>query len=123
MKFNAVRLVRDRSSVVPDNVPPDAVIFNAPRPLFGYEWKGDPCFGIFYAAIGPDDYNRINFIDQNRRLDATVLIFVSEEEARRQVREYLAAEGYADVEDDIFEDYWRDCFQDNFARVEIDIAL
>jgi hypothetical protein len=121
MQFEAIRLVRDRSSVVPDYVPSDAVIFNAPRPLFGEEWQGDFCCGIFYAAIGPSDYNRINFIEENRKLQAAVLIFISEEEARWKVREYLIAEGYTDVEDDVFEEYWRDCFHENFSRAEIDI--
>jgi hypothetical protein len=73
-------------------IPAHWPIYSAPRPLYGHMWQvwNAPfrTFGCFLATVCPDctedefdaKYNA-EAIEQNRRLDARELIFVTEEEA------------------------------------------
>lgn len=120
--FNARKMILNRSDVVPDHIPADAIIFNAPRPLLGECWEGEFISGIFYAAITDDTPYRESLIGQNKSLDAAVLIFVPEAEALKMVQEYLITEGYGEIESDLFEEFWQDCFYDNLSRSTIEIG-
>jgi len=73
-------------------IPAHWPIYSAPRPLYGHMWQvwNAPfrTFGCFLATVCPDctedefdaRYNA-EAIEENRRLDARELIFVTEEEA------------------------------------------
>lgn len=115
-------MIRNRSDVVPAHVPENAIIFNAPRPLLGEYWEGEFISGIFYAAITDDNPYKESLIAQNKALDATVLIFVPEAEARKLVQDYLIAEGYGEIKSDLFEEFWWDCFYDNLSRSTVEIG-
>lgn len=119
-EFRTVNLLRTRGEVVPADVDANALIFNAPRPLLGTKtWQGDWVAGIFFAAVNPDDPYRAGWIKENQALDAALLTFVSEDEGRRRVQEYLQAEYGAtvgEITSDVFEEFWRDSFHDQFGR-------
>lgn len=68
----------------PQEAPKGWEIYNAPRPLFGtrdgdkvYTWEGEFISGIFYAAINPDDPDAEMWREENEKLHATRLEFVT----------------------------------------------
>jgi hypothetical protein len=65
----------------PMNVAADWVVMNAPRPLAGHETLegGDFLSGRFYAAIDPKGDNAKGMIEQNRKLDARVVLVATRE--------------------------------------------
>jgi len=61
-------------------VPEGSIVMNAPRPLLGTEiLTGDFLTGRFYAIISLDDLMAENFIEENRKLDARMLVEVPRE--------------------------------------------
>lgn len=86
-----VATIGSRPTHTPDGTPIPAhwPIHNAPRPLYGqinWCWPQAPfrCFGWWFAAVDPDhEYSQgtRGYIEENRRLDARELIFVTDEEA------------------------------------------
>lgn len=105
----------------PAHIPADSIIFNAPRPIYGSEcWQGDFCSGIFYAAVHVDNPDRAFCIKQNKSLDARVLAYVTESEARQMVADYYASRRYK-VTQAQMDEYWRDCFYQHFGETEIEI--
>ena len=76
MKLTIMRLLEPR----PANVPADALIFNAPRPLCGHEhWQGEFRHGIFYVAIFPADQYAEGFIRETVGLDGWLCEYISVE--------------------------------------------
>src|SRR5689334_1874884 len=76
----------------PDDLPDDAVIVNAPRPLTGLvTWTGQFRHGVFYAAAprvpgGPDPFERFGW----RRDDAWSVEFIDNAEIERRVMAKVA---------------------------------
>lgn len=65
---------------LPMSVPAGAIVMNAPRPLLGSETiEGEFVSGRFYAVILPDDSMAARYVEENRKLDARVLVAVSRE--------------------------------------------
>lgn len=75
----------------------DEVVWNAPRPLYGRTWEGKFRAGIFYAITGPDDDPR--FAEENARLDARRVRFVTNADVEREIMVKLAEYGYGSAED------------------------
>jgi hypothetical protein len=83
----------------PADVPESWVIFNAPRPIYGEKkWDGEFLNGRFYAALDTTDRDwAAKFIEENRMLRASVVVYMSQEEllktawalARRDNAEYI----------------------------------
>lgn len=63
------------------DAPADWIIMNAPRPLLGHQTLEGGAFlsGRFYAAIDPKGDNAKNMVEQNRKLDARVVLVVAKE--------------------------------------------
>ena len=121
--FNAIRVLVNRSELVTKTaVPVDATVFNAPRPLFGMMWQGPFVTGVHYAAVLVDDPYRGEWLANNKRQDATLILFVTEAEARQMVADYLPTIGYNDVSAEDFEMIWLDNFYDQFARTMVEVA-
>lgn len=123
MKFQKRLIIGSR----PSHVPADSIIFNAPRPLFGSvdclgcpTWKGEFCTGIFYAAVTADDTLRNNWLEQNRRLAATILEYITEAEAKAMVN-YLY-ERYPSMTDEIFNEVWKNMFDEYHRNSTVEIA-
>ena len=91
--FEKVEVIGNR----PEEAPDDWLVFNVPRPLYGsivktgewssnsVTWIGDFVTGVHYAAVdpAPEDpaYNDPHmWIDENRKLDARIVTWVSKEE-------------------------------------------
>lgn len=87
-------VVGTRPTQTPDGqpIPATADIYNAPRPLYGWQTWTDkspdfPSFGWFFAAIDPqagDEFDRkysAEYAVENARMDSRRLLFVSEEKA------------------------------------------
>ena len=64
--------------VMPVEVEEGWLVMNAPRPLLGTQtMTGDFVTGRFYAAIAPDDLLADKYVEENRKLDARLLVAVS----------------------------------------------
>ncbi len=126
-QFETVNLLRSRGEVVPEDVDANALIFCAPRPLLGTKtWQGDWVAGRFFAAVNLDDPYRAGWIKENKALHAALLTFVSDEQGQAMVRAYLHAEYGATAEEitsDVFAEFWRDSFYDQFGRGVADICV
>ena len=124
-KFETRRLLAVRPTQTPagEEIPAQAIIFNAPREVFGEpHWVGDFCSGIFYAALAEDHPRHADLVRINYQQNAVILMYVTDEEARAEVRAYLIRE-YGEVyneevDEELFEEYWRNNFYENFARGE-----
>lgn len=87
-----------RRLLVPDDfVAPAVPVLNAPRPLLGDAVEVDR---MGFTVAASDDER---FLDQNLRLDAYRLEFVTRSEAAAEVRGRLAVE-YPEVDLDTFDD-------------------
>ena len=118
LTFETTNLLKGRGEVVPANVPADALIFNAPRPIYGTTtWEGTCVRGIFFAAVNPDDPDRAFCVKQNHSLRAGILHFVSEEDARQMVRTKWA-KLLDKLTPEIFEGRWRASFFNSFGQGE-----
>lgn len=91
--MSTVRPIRTRTVIGtrPSQAPHGYVIYNAPRPIYGVEWIGDFCSGIFYTALNPECPDFAKLHELNRRQDAVVLTYIDEEEAYQKGRERLLA--------------------------------
>jgi len=123
MKFQQRLIIGSR----PSHVPADAIIFNAPRPLFGSvdclgcpTWQGEFCTGIFYAAVTADDTLRANWMEQNRRLAATILVYITEAEAKDMVRPELFGR-YPSLTEDLFNEVWKNMFDEYHRNSTVEI--
>jgi hypothetical protein len=132
-KFTRRAIIADR----PANIPPAALVFNAPRPLActvtrdgPFEWRGDFTAGVFYVAVLPDDPDRDRQVKFNREMDAVLISYTTEQEAKGLVREYVA--GYlakrAGAElpdgmtlDEFVDEHWQHYFYDKFARQAVTV--
>ena len=66
----------------PVNVPENATIYNAARPLAGQlTWTGDFYAGVFYAGVDPAHDMAEEWDARNAELDATVLVYFDENQA------------------------------------------
>ena len=66
----------------PADVPENATIYNAPRPLVGQTmWTGDFYAGVFYASVDPAHHLAEKWDARNVELDATVLVYFDENQA------------------------------------------
>jgi hypothetical protein len=88
----------------PSGIPTNWELYNAPRPLYGKTWEGDFISGIFYAAIDPSHPDASIWREENRKLDATRIMFVSQDSVIEEMVEYYR-ERYADDFDEIFSQY------------------
>lgn len=75
----------------PTQAPHGYVIYNAPRPIYGVEWVGDFCSGIFYTALNPEGQDYAKLHELNRQQDAVILTYVTEEEVYEAGKERLLA--------------------------------
>lgn len=73
------------------------VVWNAPRPLFGRTWDGKFRAGSFYAITGASDDQR--FAEENVKLDARRVRFVTNTDVEREIIAKLAEYGYDTPED------------------------
>lgn len=116
MRLQLLRVMGDR----PERVNDGDIVMNASRPLFGQdlvcELRG------FTVIIAPDTYGRDGFIDENRRLDASVIEWITREDAIREERSRLAAAYGDDNLDNISDDDWCDSWSLHQRRgwVEVD---
>lgn len=113
--MRTIRIIGTRSI----NAPEGWEVYNAPRPLYAssdpetgkrVEWIGDFRHGTLYAAIDPNDPDAEMWREENRRLDAVRIEWISEEEWREEVWDYgrKVAEKYnRDLEDFTFEEVER----------------
>jgi len=61
---------------------PDTIVYNAPRPIYGQvEWQGDFVSGVFYTMLDPRHSLAEDWDQRNAELDATVLMYLTEDEA------------------------------------------
>ena len=73
----------------PDNVPENATIYNAARPLVGQlTWTGDFYAGVFYAGVDPSHRLAEEWDARNAELDATVLVYFDENQAIDMVTDW-----------------------------------
>ena len=92
--FENVEVIGDR----PEEAPDGWLVFNAPRPLCGSRlpddsracWTGDFVTGVLYAAVNPKPADAVYdapqmWIDENRKLDARIVTWVSEEDHRARM--------------------------------------
>lgn len=83
---------------------PDFIVFNAPRPLYGMEWRGEFRHGVFYAAVDLRNEWATTWIKSNLSLDASVCVQLPDAvlDARfaEIVRDLEAKHGYkVDIDD------------------------
>lgn len=94
-----IATIGTRPTHTPDGtpIPADWPIHNAPRPLYGQITWVQPnapfrAFGWFFAAVDPTEQwsqGEYGYIEENRRLDARALVFVSDEQAFQRGVEHL----------------------------------
>lgn len=135
-------LMIDRRAVIVDgrfrhitqpapDVPTGALVFNAPRPLYGAVcWKGDFVCGRHYALVPADDPSRSWCIQENVMLAGALLRFITEEQAQEELREHYRKtpqlakllKHYADKPDHWAENWhaswWTHCAWD---RVQVEL--
>ena len=81
----------------PANVPENWQVWTAPRPLYGTQvWKD----GFHFAAIDPTDKNSNMFIEENCKLKADILEYVTPAEMREWVKAFCKSQGYEFTESD-----------------------
>lgn len=95
----------------PQEAPEEWEIYNAPRPLFGtregnkvYTWEGEFISGIFYAAIDPKDPDADMWREENEKLHATRLEFVTRQLVIDEMVEYYNTR-YPDWVEKIFAEH------------------
>jgi hypothetical protein len=116
MKLTIMRLLEPR----PANVPADALIFNAPRPLCGHtHWQGEFRHGIFYVAIFPADQYAEGLIRETVGLDGWLCAYIADE----TIRSY--AEATAKEYDTTVEEHewnmWVDSYMSRYGTEETDL--
>jgi len=96
----------------PQEAPEGWEIYNAPRPIFGTitdtgptTWQGEFISGIFYAAINPDDDEAEMWREENRKLHATKLQYVTRQSVIDEMVEYYNQKYPADKVTKIFTDH------------------
>ncbi len=83
------------------DVPENWWVFNAPRPLYGslceckdgpkaFTWQGEFQFGIFYAAVDPQDPYARMWLAENFSLRATLLHYITPNDIRAWAHDYFA---------------------------------
>lgn len=93
----------------PKEAPEGWEIYNAPRPLFGtqnsdgkvHTWEGEFISGIFYAAINPDDTDADMWREENEKLHATRLEYVTRQSVIDEMVRYYK-QRYPDRVEKIF---------------------
>ena len=66
---------------VPDDVPEHWQIWNAARPFPAHRtWQGDFAHGVFYGAIDPDGKFGQEYIERALELDASLVVWKSEDD-------------------------------------------
>lgn len=91
------------TDTTPMDAPSDWIVMNAPRPLAGHKTLegGDFMAGRFYAAIDPNGEGAASMVENNRSLDARVIMTVSKE---TQAKMALVGNKYADKYRDLAEE-------------------
>jgi hypothetical protein len=75
----------------PENLPENAVVFNAPRPIHGLDrWMGEFRHGRYYAALRPEASYSSFALRDLRNLDAVVIQYHSTDELN-SIREEVQA--------------------------------
>lgn len=96
-------------------IPEDWIICNAPRPLTGDEtWEGEFQHGIFYAALNPHDFFFKISLARNQTLDAWMVLYYSEAEARACLKAFYPR--YEDKIDDLPFEIMADSFHERMNR-------
>jgi hypothetical protein len=119
----------------PANIPANALVFNAPRPLYGtmtadaaLTWQSGFLSGVHYAAVSPNDDYRHEWVRHNKEMDAVLVWYVSEAEAMRLVTQYVT--DYLDTHpkasisgglDAFVERNWRQMFFNHFGAVTVTV--
>ncbi len=81
----------ENDDIIP--IQPDDLIYNAPRPLWGYTgWQGDFVHGVWYAVVDPTNPEQAAYITRNNELDGWVLIYHSPAEIKAWCIEHFASE-------------------------------
>lgn len=115
-QFPLHRVIGDRPALEAGDV-----VFNAPRPLYGEDVET----GLmgFSVVVGSDTYGRDGYIEQNRRLDARVIEWLSRDEALAEAHAYVTAEYGADVaDDDTLLDVWAHHFRLTTTDIDAEAA-
>ena len=98
-----------------------AIVFNAPRPLFGdvHELVQAPR-GWFVSILHLDDNPRaLELVWENHRQDATILKMVTVAKAR-EMADSERPSGY-DKFPETWEKVWREAFYDNFRHATVEV--
>lgn len=148
MKFRLYKLIGKQpiNPMSEQPIPEGAIIFNAPRPICGSEFNGyvlftgshidvptwlyktdwdDRIWG-FTAIVTADDPRRADWFKENKSLDATVLQFVDEAQARQELIDHYYTQYSKEHVDSVvtgryFEEDWQASWNDEFGRGEIEI--
>lgn len=73
----------------PIDVPADALIFNAPRPLAGHVgWQGEFRHGRFYVAVDPSARMAEAHIRNNVSLDGYLCEYITDDDIREWAEEH-----------------------------------
>lgn len=110
--MNQIKTRRIVNFPEPTKAPKGFEIYNAPRPLYGtirdtgqpFTWQGDFISGVFYAAIDPDDPDADGLRELNRAMDATRLVWVTQEQVIGEMVEYYNKRFSADRVEKIFKE-------------------
>jgi hypothetical protein len=108
----------------PENIKPDWIVFNAPRPLIGNEeWQGEYRHGIFYVAVDPcvDEHSE-RIIKHNVDLDGWAVVYVAKSEFEAWKNSVLKEYGVApeDADETIQESLLQQFFRDGWGK-EIEV--
>ncbi|WP_156915980.1 hypothetical protein [Desulfatirhabdium butyrativorans] len=105
----------------PIDVPPNWIIFNAPRPLYGdKEWQGDFIHGRFYVAVDPNGDQAAWCVQQNKAMDAWVYQYVDKDTMRAMVRQsYIDGyfKGNVEKADKALKNFKDDFFMQGFRNI------
>ena len=95
---NVVYTRSEEISNILKGFPAGWTIWNAPRPIYGTTaWTGEFLCGMFYTAINPAESFAFEWMQENVRLDAALVVYVPFQEAKNAVVALLEAQGYSDM--------------------------
>jgi hypothetical protein len=103
-QFEAIKIIAERPRLVRldcgemEIIPTEALVFNAPRFLYAsrgerchLSWVGDFVHGVHYAAMLAGDPDSTYCLEENRSLDAKVVLYYTEMQAMAEARKIIMA--------------------------------
>ena len=94
-------VLADRAEIVPDDVPEDWIICNAPRPLYGdREFNGPFLSGVLYVAVDPTGDQAAFCLHRNAELCGVELVFHTEDDLIETALEWYRV-NYAEAQIDV----------------------